>query len=255
MGASVGKRRKLDRPTFQESKAVIIVGMTILSFFGSFTYYMGFRFQYPGYVLATPPFGSSVGRRNPVAAEDGLGREASKAPLLKLTSTEIPDGGQIPAKFTCAAGKAAVTPPLQWNDVPKDTASFAVIVRETEPGSGKELDAIYWIMWDIPATASQLPEGMSTQNTSLPDGSHQTNGNAGREGHFGYLPFCRPQRVPTIRHYIFELFAMNQKLGVPGANPASLLKVMEGHIVGHAVLTGFFYQRAALHLSYSSRRG
>src|ERR1700722_6616437 len=129
-------RKPSGRPTLQESKAVIALAMTIVSVFAAFTYYMGFRFQYPSDVLAMPPFGSSAPRRNSVA--DRPSEAPLKAPLFKLTSAEITDGGQIPTRFTCAAGKAAVTPPLRWSDAPRGTASFVVIVRDAEPVPGEE---------------------------------------------------------------------------------------------------------------------
>lgn len=244
MGARVGKKRKLDGPTLEESKAVIIVAATVVLLFASFTYYMGFVFEYPTNVLVRPPFGSSKARRNRQATPDEPGAKASDLPLLKLTSTEFTDGGPIPTKFTCAAGSGAVSPPLQWSDAPDNTASFVVIVHDAEPDSGKNLtDVIHWVVWDIPATANQLPEGVSHQRANLPDGSYQTNADAGQGGNFGYRPPCLLQHVPTPRHCAFDLFAMDQKLNVPsGASPARVLKTMDGHMLGHAVLIGLLRQ-------------
>ena len=73
------------------------------------------------------------------------------------------------------------------------------------------------------------------------DGSHQTNGNAGQGGIFGYRPPCPPQDVAVPHHYAFELFALDQKLDLPAnATRADVMKAMDGHIAGHASLVAPF---------------
>ena len=161
---------------------------------------------------------------------------------MRLTSMDISDGKPIAAKFTCAAGAEAVSPALQWMQAPRGTESFALIVHDMEPRPRKGVDDIlHWMVWNMPPTANQLPEGVSPANADLPDGSHQTNGNAGQNGNFGYRPPCPPQDVPVAHHYAFELFALDQKLDLPAAaTRADLLKAMDGHIAGHAALVAPF---------------
>ncbi len=44
-------------------------------------------------------------------------------------------------------------------------------------------------------------------------------------------------------HYTFELFALDTKLDLgPDATRAEVLKAMEGHILGKAVLVGRFHR-------------
>jgi len=45
---------------------------------------------------------------------------------FKLSSTAFPDGGEIPAKYTCEAED--ISPPLAWTDVPPNAKSLALIV-------------------------------------------------------------------------------------------------------------------------------
>ncbi|MBI3941035.1 MAG: hypothetical protein HY315_09385 [Acidobacteria bacterium] len=41
----------------------------------------------------------------------------------------------------------------------------------------------------------------------------------------------------------FELFALDQQLNLaPGATRADVLKAMDGHVLGHAVLIGLFHR-------------
>ncbi len=152
------------------------------------------------------------------------------------------DGKPIAGKFTCAAGPNAVSPALQWMQAPRGTESFALIVHDMEPRPRKGVDDIlHWMVWNMPASANQLPGGVSAASADLPDGSHQTNGFAGQGGNFGYRPPCPPQDVPVAHHYAFELFALDQKLDLPAtATRADLLKAMDGHIAGHATLVAPF---------------
>jgi Raf kinase inhibitor-like YbhB/YbcL family protein len=161
---------------------------------------------------------------------------------MRLVSTDISDGKPIAGKFTCAAGTEAVSPALQWTQPPRGTESFALIVHDMEPRPRKGVDDIlHWMVWNMPASANQLPGGVSPASADLPDGSHQTNGAAGQNGNFGYRPPCPPQDVPVAHHYAFEIFALDQKLDLPAAaTRADLLKAMDGHIAGHAALVAPF---------------
>ncbi len=169
----------------------------------------------------------------------GGGRAAGPPPPpMTLVSTDISDGKTLAAKFTCSAGADAISPALQWMQPPRGTASFALIVHDMEPRPRKGVDDIlHWMVWNMPAGANSLPAGVSSASADLPDGSHQTNGNPGQGGIFGYRPPCPPQDVPVAHHYAFELFALDQKLDLPAtATRADLMKAMDGHIAGHAAL-------------------
>jgi Raf kinase inhibitor-like YbhB/YbcL family protein len=118
---------------------------------------------------------------------------------------------------------------------------------------------LHWMVWNIPSTATGLPQGISPANYELPDGSNQTNGfvapapaaaggrgGAGGQGgqaapaqppNFGYRAPCPPQNVAVAHHYAFELFAVDTKLDLPAtATRADVMKAMDGHVTGHASL-------------------
>jgi len=160
--------------------------------------------------------------------------------LFRLTSTAYTDGGTIPKPYTCLATPTypdsnSVSPPLQWSNPPKDTASFAIIFHDAEGASAKgTMDTTHWILWNIPGTTTQLPE--SIPPGSSPDGIQQ--GINVRKAN-GYEGPCAPPVVP--HHYIFELYALDQKLDLmAGSTRADLLKAMEGHILGKAIYVGTF---------------
>lgn len=166
---------------------------------------------------------------------------ATPPPPLKLTSTAFADSAPLPVQYTCSAKGTAVNPPLQWTDVPPGTASFALIVHDLEPRNRKGVeDSLHWMRWNIPAGATSIPEGVSPAEADLPDGSRQSQpGNPTP----GFRRPCPPANVSLPHHYTFELFALDQKLDLPpGTSRNDLLKAMDGHIVGHAVLIGLFHR-------------
>jgi Raf kinase inhibitor-like YbhB/YbcL family protein len=90
---------------------------------------------------------------------------------MTLTTSAWPDGGQIPAKYTQAGDQ--VSPQLAWSNVPDNIASFVLIVHDVDAAIGNGTDDIlHWMLWNIPATATSLPEGVP-QATQLPDGTRQ----------------------------------------------------------------------------------
>jgi len=207
-----------------------------------------------GIAAAQPPQGGGAGP----AGQGGRGG-APPAPL-KLMSPDLTDGSKLADKFGCAAGNDAVSPALQWSQPTRDSVTLALIVHDMEGHPRKGVDDIlHWMVWNIPSTATGLPEGISTANYELPDGSNQTNGfvaqapaaaggrgGAGAQGgqaapaqppNFGYRAPCPPQNVPVAHHYAFELFALDTKLDLPAtATRADVMKAMDGHVTGHASL-------------------
>lgn len=174
-----------------------------------------------------PPAGPGAG----AAGRGG----APPPPPFRIMSPDMVDGSLLPQQFTCAAGTEAVSPPLQWMNAPRGTRSFALIVHDMEPRPQKRLDDIlHWMVWNIPASATTFPQGIPSNTADLPDGSHQTNGNPGQGGITGYRPPCPPQNVALAHHYVFDMFALDTKVDLPEtATRADLMKVMDGHILGH----------------------
>ena len=192
----------------------------------------------PAFLLAS---GIGIARQGQPAGGGGGAPQTPPPPPLTMTSTGFTDGQMLPDKYTCSAKPAAVNPPLAWTNVPKDTASFAIIVHDLEPRARKGIeDNLHWMMWNIPATATSIPEGVPAATAELPDGARQSQAGAPAPGYRGP---CPPMNVSLVHHYSYELFALDQKMDVPtGASRNDLLKAMDGHIVGHAVLMSVFHR-------------
>ncbi len=185
------------------------------------------------------PAGAPQGPGGPGAGGPGRGQQP---PPFAIMSTSMADGSFLAVKYTCTAGPAAVSPDLHWMNAPRDTASFVLIVHDMEPRPRKGLDDIlHWMVWNIPPTATQIPEAVASNAQQLPDGSLQTNGNPGQGGNTGYRPPCPP--AGPSHHYAFELFAVDQKLGLAEtATRADVMKAMDGHILAHAALIAPYHQ-------------
>jgi len=154
------------------------------------------------------------------------------AAALSITSPAFTEGSNIPSKFTCDAGQTSPSPALAWKDAPANTKSFVLILHDPDvpmPGG-----FTHWVLFDIPASTTQLPEGFQP-------GSVGVSGNTGmrRQGYMGPCP-------PTgVHHYHFTLAALDvPSLGLqPGASKADVEKAMEGHVVGKAELVGLYQKQ------------
>jgi Raf kinase inhibitor-like YbhB/YbcL family protein len=155
-----------------------------------------------------------------------------------MTTTAWEDGGVIPDKYTQAAGPMAVSPALTWSQVPPGTQSFVLLMHDPEPVLNKspKMDITHWLIWNIPGTATGLPEGVA--QGELPDGSRQVSLRANA--------YMGPGAPPgPYHHYTFELYALDTKLDVKPSGDAfetraNVMKAIQGHVLGKAVYGGLF---------------
>jgi Raf kinase inhibitor-like YbhB/YbcL family protein len=179
--------------------------------------------------------------QGPPPAQGGGGR-GPQAPPLIMTSTAWEDGGVIPNKYTGAGGPMSVNPELKWSQVPTGTQSFVLLLHDPEPvlNKGSKMDITHWLIWNIPGTATGLPEGVPAGE--LPDGSRQVSLRANA--------YMGPGAPPgPYHHYTFELYALDTKLEVPQGTPQqaaatrmAVVDAMDGHVLGKAVLVARFHR-------------
>jgi Raf kinase inhibitor-like YbhB/YbcL family protein len=180
-----------------------------------------------------------------VAAQQRAGGAPAQppAPPLTLTVTGFPDGGDIPIRFTQAAPGAApgegTSPALSWVNVPAGTQSFVINMRDLDVARNRTTeDQAHWVVWNIPATATGMPEGVP-RGSQLADGSYQISVTG---------PVYRGPGAGANgprHHYMFELYALDTKLDVqPGTDAfetrTRVMQAMQGHVLGKAVYGGLF---------------
>jgi Raf kinase inhibitor-like YbhB/YbcL family protein len=200
------------------------------------------RKQLFGIVAVVAAIGVGVTAQQPQRG-GGQGRGGGRGPAvppLILTTTSFEDGGIIPAKFV---GQMGVSPELKWTQVPPGTQSFVLLMHDPDVALQRStLDVTHWLAWNIPGTSTGLSEGVA-QGAELPDGTRQVSLRAS-----GYMGPGAPATGP-YHHYTFELFALDTKLDVPAGTPqeaaatrAAVMKAVDGHALGKAVLVGRFHQ-------------
>lgn len=154
---------------------------------------------------------------------------------MKIECGDFQADGDIPVKFTCQGED--VSPALSWNGVPPGAASLALLCEDPDAPGGMW---VHWVAYDIPASSNGLPEGVP-KRAEIPSGGHQGKNDFGRVGYGGPCPPFGPHH-----RYYFRLYALARKLDLgPDATRASLLKAMEGHVVGQAELMGRYQRRKA----------
>ena len=145
-----------------------------------------------------------------------------------LQTNAFSPGGTIPKKYTCDASD--VSPELTWSGAPAGTQAFALIGDDPDAPAGTWT---HWIAWDIPASATKLPEGLPKDET-LADGTRQGKNDFKR---IGYNGPCPPPGKP--HRYFFKLYALGSKLEVKaGASRSELESAMKGHVLGQAEVMG-----------------
>jgi Raf kinase inhibitor-like YbhB/YbcL family protein len=177
----------------------------------------------------------------PALGQDkGNQTKAPPPPGLALSSSAFKDGDVIPDKYTQSAGPAAVSPKLEWTNVPNGTVTFALILHDPDVALQKKTDdVLHWMVFNIPGTARELPESVPASSAMLADGTMQAKNLRGAVGFMG--PGAPP--AGPYHHYTFELFALDTKLDLSAdATRVDVLNAMQGHILGKGVLVGRFHR-------------
>lgn len=180
------------------------------------------------------------------AQERGGGQRAggpAAGPAMTMTVAGFPDGGPFPVRFSQAAEGAApgegTSPAITWSNAPAGTQSFFLHMHDLDLARNRTTDdQPHWVLWNIPPSATGLPEGVPKGNPR-PDGSLQVSATG---------PMYRGPGAPAtgpMHHYVFELFALDAKIDVqPTADAfetrAAVLKAIQGHILAKAVYGGLF---------------
>jgi len=129
------------------------------------------------------------------------------AQTFTLKSNEI--GGQATMKqFANAFGCSGenISPELSWENAPKGTQAFAVTMYDKDAPTGSGF--WHWVVFNIPANVTELKSGAGDVTKMIaPQGSVQSNTDAGKPGYVGP---CPPPGAP--HEYLITVFALKTKL-------------------------------------------
>lgn len=153
----------------------------------------------------------------------------SAVPEFTLTSPSFKDSEVIPVENTCEGGN--VSPALYWKNAPPATQSFILILENPDSPIGSWT---HWILYNIPPMISNLP-------AELPKVDRLVNGEMHGLNDFQVLGYGGPCPSSGTHRYSFRLYALDYAPALEKAlRKTDIRKVMEGHILGEAVLTGTY---------------
>jgi len=196
---------------------------------------MGFRRLLSAYAM----FGFAVSASAQTSGAQGGGQPVPSPPALTMTTTAFVDGTEIPAKYTQAGNQTS--PAITWTNVPAGTVTFLLHMHDLEVSRNHTTDdQLHWIVWNIPGTATGLPEGVP-MGAQLQNGAYQLSASGAV-----YRGPGAPATGPR-HHYTFELYALDTKVDVqPGTDAfetrSNIMKTIQGHVLGKAVYMGLFHR-------------
>ena len=80
--------------------------------------------------------------------------------MFRLMSPAFEDGKELAQKYGKGAGN--VSPPLEWEDAPQGTRSFALTLVDIQPIAR---NYVHWLVADISPKISSLPEAVTGDKT------------------------------------------------------------------------------------------
>lgn len=151
-----------------------------------------------------------------------------------VSSSVFAHNSDIPLRFS-AYGEG-ISPDISWRNLPAGTRQLALILDD--PVVDMLQPFVHWIAYNIPVTATGLPQGLSPDAiVTHPGLEGMINGANGtrRTGYFG----PRPPADGKVHTYNFRIYALDHEMNLAdGLNKASLLDAMTGHILATGLLTG-----------------
>lgn len=165
------------------------------------------------------------------------GMAAGASDAFRVTSASFEDGARLTStkfvhdKFGCGGNN--LSPGLAWSGAPAGTRSYAVTLFDPDARNGRGW--WHWLVFDIPPTSAQLPEG-----GPIPQGAVEGGSDFGVPGYQGPCP----PPGSGAHHYVFTVYALDiATLGLdPKANGAQALEMLRRHALGTATAQ-FLYGR------------
>jgi Raf kinase inhibitor-like YbhB/YbcL family protein len=159
----------------------------------------------------------------------------AKSPTkLTVTSSAFKADGKLPETYS-QNGKN-ISPPLSWSKGPKETQSYVVMTEDM--GGNRPDPTTHWVLYDIPASVTSLPEAAPTDaKPAKPAGALNALNQRKASGYMGPKP---PMGVTHPYH--FEVFALDTKLGLDPAtaDKKAVIAAMKDHVLAAGEITASY---------------
>jgi Raf kinase inhibitor-like YbhB/YbcL family protein len=163
------------------------------------------------------------------------------ASAFEISSSSVSDGKWDQKYIADKAGGCDgqnLSIALSWRDPPVGTKSYMMTMFDPD-ALGGGMGWWHWQVWNIPASATGLPEGAGSKNgKGLPKGAIQGKGDLGRAGYLGPCPTLGS----GVHHYVINLYALKAgKLETEnGATPTMMTADAMRDSLGKATVTYTF---------------
>jgi Raf kinase inhibitor-like YbhB/YbcL family protein len=175
---------------------------------------------------------------NWIADDTRIDAEAQRdTPGFRLSSATFAPGATMPDStvlngLDCHGPNAS--PALQWTGAPAGTKSFALILDDYE--ARYDDGFIHWVAYNIPATATSLPENAGAGEPDIAGGGRNAYNDFLRRRYDGPCPPEGPAHKYRFTVYALDLPSIDDA-GTP-LTWRKLRAIMKGHVLGQASLTG-----------------
>ncbi|MFT4863303.1 MAG: Raf kinase inhibitor-like YbhB/YbcL family protein [Pseudohongiellaceae bacterium] len=169
-----------------------------------------------------------------------LALAAEMEDTITVTSSAFAHHGTVPEVNTAYGDNVSID--LSWSDLPAGTVQLALV--GDDPVVPMPSPFVHWVAYNIPATASGLPAGMSTEPVveGMPGLEGMINGVNGlrRTGYFG----PRPPVDGKLHAYHYRVYALDAALNLEqGLNKEQLLEAIDGHVLATGMLMGHYERK------------
>jgi Raf kinase inhibitor-like YbhB/YbcL family protein len=159
-----------------------------------------------------------------------------KVSSFTVVSSTVKEGQPLPTaqlSGVFGAGGKDISPQLSWSGFPAETKSFVVTMYDPEAPTGSGF--WHWVVADIPATTTSLPEDAGASDSkTLPAGAVQLGGDAGMNRYIGGAP----PAGSGVHDYYITVTALDEATSGLDANAsgAFLGFNIAGHTIARATL-------------------
>src|SRR5207237_10680002 len=94
-------------------------------------------------------------RPQPPPQSPTVNQSKSTEAAMQVTSTAFKEGQPIPRQYTCDG--VNISPPIEWNGVPKSAKTIAIIADDPDAPSGTW---VHWVVYNLPAENIGLVENL-----------------------------------------------------------------------------------------------
>ena len=150
---------------------------------------------------------------------------------LSVASPAFPNGQRIPERYSKDGGN--VSPPLVWQEAPRNTRSFCIVVEDPDAPRGTFR---HWAVYNVPPAYKGLGEDSGSPKAGAPLAMGVND--FGKSGYDG----PQPPRGHGTHHYHFRLLALDvPELSLPAhASVKDVLDAAQPHVIAQAETIGTF---------------